>query len=84
MVTPDDLHRGHRSNCRLFHEWHAGISSFNEIQYCLDGSEPHNKVLNFLPLTYNGEAAKMTWPKVTDIEIPRHKFCWYGYPSVIP
>ena len=25
----------------------------------------------FLPLTYNGEVAKLTWPWVTDIKIPR-------------
>ena len=30
------------------------------------------EVLNFLPLTYNGEVMKLTWPEVTDMKNPRY------------
>ena len=34
-------------------------------------------LFNFLPLTYNGEVAKLTWSWVTDIKITRHTFYRY-------
>ena len=42
-----------------------------------DGVRPKEAHFNSLPLTYNGEVAKLTWPWVTDIKIPRYAF--YGY-----
>ena len=33
------------------------------------------EVLHFLPLTYNGEVMKLTWPEVTDIKNPRYTNC---------
>ena len=33
------------------------------------------EVLNFSPLTYNGEVTKLTWPKVTDIKNPKYTNC---------
>ena len=32
------------------------------------------RCLSIFPLTYNGEVAKLTWPWVSDIKIPRYKF----------
>ena len=42
---------------------------------------PKDAPINFLPFTYNGEVAKLTWAWVTDIKTPRHIFhrCCYGY-----
>ena len=36
----------------------------------------------FLPLTYNGELEKLTWPWVTDIKIPRYTFYTYWYTDI--
>ena len=41
------------------------------------------RYLEFPPLTYNGEPAKMTWPEVTDMEIPRYTFYKYWRSNVI-
>ena len=50
----------------------------------LNGFCPKETPFIFLPLTYNGEVAKLTWPWVTDIKIPRYIFYryWYGYQSL--
>ena len=33
------------------------------------------EILNFSPLTYNGEVTKLTWTKVTDIKNPKYTTC---------
>ena len=51
----------------------------------LNGFLPKEAPLIFLPLTLGeGEVAKLTWPRVTDIKIPRYIFyrSWYGYQSL--
>ena len=49
-----------------------------------NGFLPKEAPFIFLPLPYNGEVAKLTWPWVTDIKIPRYTFYkyWYGYQSL--
>ena len=50
------------------------------VTRCLNVSNgflPKEPPFNFLPLTYNGEVAKLTWPWVMNIEIPRYTFYTY-------
>ena len=44
----------------------------------LNGFRANEAPFIFLPLTYNWEVAKLTWPKVTDIKIPRYTFHRWG------
>ena len=37
-----------------------------------------------LPLTFNREVTKMTWPKITNTQKSRYTFCWYWCPYHIP
>ena len=46
----------------------------------LSGLGSIQRKLKFLPLTYNGEVVKLTWPQVTDIKNPRYTFCRYYHP----
>ena len=52
-----------------------------------NGFRPKEVPFIFLPLTYNGEVAKLNWCLVTptDIKTPRYTFYryWYGYQSLI-
>ena len=50
----------------------------------LNDFRPKEAPFMFLLLTYNGEVAKLTWPWVAHIKIPRYTFhrYWYGYPSL--
>ena len=44
------------------------------VNRCLsvsNGFRPREAPFNFLPLTYNGEVAKLSWPWVTDIKVAR-------------
>ena len=53
-----------------FHSKRLRQSKYNRVDFC--------------PLTYNGEVAKMTWPEVTDIKNPRYTFCRHWWPHHIP
>ena len=79
-----DMARGH---------WLQYSDSVRQVQgqsaytRCLRGFQMvffQKRRLWFSPIDFDGEVAKLTWPWIIDIKIPRYKFYqnWYGYQSL--
>ena len=76
-----DMTRGHRSQ---YSDSESQFYLQPDVWECFEWFCAKEAPLIFLPLTYNGKAAKLAWPLVTDIKNPRYKShrYWYGYQSL--
>ena len=73
-LTTDDLYEGHRPK---FATGSSTLVLYNSIDDKMTESDAYRRNLAFLPLPYNGEVTKLTWPYFTEIRNTRHGFCSY-------
>ena len=58
--------------------WHKTILRYLALSTQYFRNKKH---LNIFPLPYNGPVRKLTWPQVTEIQIPRYTICRYWCPN---
>ena len=86
MVTSDDLgtpSKGHRWHFSV--EWPPGTCN-SMILSILRGSGGIQRKLKCIPLAYNGEVVRLTWPQVTDIHKKKSEIyvLWILSPFLTP